>query len=89
MKKAIWGREITWEKLVVVMIKGVSPEKVATVIAPNMLVGVDEIRRIYEGKDGTLAQLRDTDADAGKAHQQLLDHYGKDRVLQIWPNVEG
>ena len=77
--------KITWKRLTIVNVLGASPEDAATVIAPRTQVGDKEISRIYQANDGVLIQLRDTDNDAEVAQQILLDRFGKDRVIEVYP----
>jgi hypothetical protein len=77
--------KITWKSLTILNVLGVSPEDAATVIAPRTQVGEEKISRIYQAKNGVLIQLRDTDNDAEVAHQNLLDRFGKDRVIEVYP----
>ena len=77
--------KIIWKRLTILSVLGASPEDAATVIAPRTQVGDEEISRIYQANDGVLIQLRDTDNDAKVAHQNLLDRFGHDRVIEVYP----
>jgi len=77
--------KIVWKQLIILNVLGVSLEDAATVIAPRTQIGEEEISRIYQAKNGVLIQLRDTDNDAEVAHQNLLDRFGQDKVIEVYP----
>lgn len=77
--------KIMWKRLIILNVLGVSLDDAATVIAPRTQIGEEEISRIYQAKNGVLIQLRDTDNDAEVAHQNLLDRFGQDKVIEVYP----
>ena len=77
-------KKITWRKLTILKVSGVSPVEVGAVIAPQTQAGGQEISRIYKAKDDSvLIQLRDTDNDAEVALSLLKAEFGDHRITQV------
>lgn len=72
---------ISWKRLNVLYVLGVTPETAAEVIAPRTNVGGEMRLRIHKADGGVLVQVRDTDPDAGEVMDCLTLKFGQDRVV--------